>query len=562
MSGKTKIELLSPAKNLTVGKAAIDAGADAVYIGAPRFGARAAAGNSVADIAALCRYAHVFGAKVLVTVNTLMSDSERKAAAQMAWQLYEAGADALIVQDLRLLEENLPPVRLHASTQCDNRAAVDVLAREREGFKRVVLARELTIEEIKAIRAQSGVELEAFVHGALCVSYSGRCYMSEYVCGRSANRGNCAQMCRLKYDLLDRDMNELVHQKHVLSLRDLDRSRQLRELLGAGVTTLKIEGRLKDEAYVRNITAYYRLLLDRLFAEPDSPWQRASMGNIYLDFSPDPEKTFHRSGTDYFLHGRTPDMANWETPKSTGEYVGRVTNIGRNYIETDTNKELHNGDGLCFGDRGFLVNRTERQRIYPNRMPDITIGTALYRNYDILFQQALENSKTCRKLPVSIMLEETEDGFCVSIGSHSRRFVCDKTPAQNAERAEQTVCSQLGKLGDTPYEAAGVSIRWSRPYFLRTSVLNQWRRETLEQMQEDTWANEPAGASETDERINTIPEGAPLMTCRYCILHEMGMCRKQRTGQTAKEPAYLRQSGRLFALHFDCQRCEMQVLPA
>lgn len=474
---KYPITLLAPARDLEVGKAAIDAGADAVYIGAPRFGARQAAGNSIEDLAELVRYAHSFGVQVLVTLNTLLTEEERKEAVAMAWQLYEIGVDALIIQDFALLAENLPPLRLHASTQCDNRTVEDVLDRESRGFKRVVLARELSIEEIRAIRARTTVELEAFVHGALCVSYSGRCYASEVMLGRSANRGCCAQMCRMRYDLLDKNGNEVlddngepIHQRYVLSLQDMDRSLYLRELIEAGVSTFKIEGRLKDKDYVVNVTAYYRQLLDEIIGHQSHVFDRS--------FTPNPEKTFHRGGIDYFLHGRTPNMANWTSPKSTGEYVGRVTSVHPLRVDLVPGITLHNGDGVCYRDKGFSINRVDGNMITPNQRPEsLHVGDALYRNLDTAFQRSL---RVERRIPVDILLEETTLGFRLTIGTHSREFEFDKQPAKNPERALQTIREQLSKLGDSIYEVRSVNIRLSQIYFIPISTLNLWRRETLQ----------------------------------------------------------------------------------
>lgn len=499
------ITLLAPARDLEVGKAAIQAGADAVYIGAPRFGARQAAGNSLDDLTELVRYAHRYGVQVLVTLNTLLTDTERREAVAMAWQLYEIGVDALIIQDFALLCENLPPIRLHASTQCDNRTVEDVLDRERRGFRRVVLARELSIDEIRAIRSQTTVELEAFVHGALCVSYSGRCYASEVLLGRSANRGCCAQMCRMRYDLLDKDGNEIlddhgepIHQRYLLSLQDMDRSLYLRELIDAGVTTFKIEGRLKDKDYVTNIVAYYRGLLDQIQLPTNSPSEsRVGRGStegrptpdrqsFYTTFRPNPEKTFHRGGIDYFLHGRTPHMANWDTPKSTGEYIGEVRSVHPLCVALEDGVTLHNGDGLCYADRGFSINGIEfTQRglsplckITPNQRPEgLHIGDKLYRNLDVEFTRSLHAE---RRIPVDILLEETMLGFRLTIGPHSHEFTYEHEPAKNAERALQTIREQLTKLGDTIYEVRKVDIRLSEPYFIPISVLNQWRRETLQ----------------------------------------------------------------------------------
>ncbi len=544
-SDMTKIELLAPARDLTVGRAAIDSGADAVYIGAPRFGARQAAGNSLEDIRALCDYAHLFEVRVWVTLNTLLTDEEIPEAEALAWQLYEAGIDGLIIQDLRLLTRNLPPIRLHASTQCDNRTVERVQELEALGMKRVVLARELSLSEIKAIREQTNIELEAFIHGALCVSYSGQCYLSEHVCGRSANRGACAQLCRQKYDVLDKDGNILVRNKHILSLHDMNRSDSIAELLAAGVTSLKIEGRLKDASYVRNVVAYYRQLLDRFFA--DNPtYCRASKGVHTWNFTPNPTKTFHRGGIDYFLHGRTSQMANFETPKSTGEYIGKMTERGLRLAE---GIELHNGDGLTYGDTGFY---------WPSKLTDIAPETLLYRNYDKAFQDALEAPNACtRKLPVTILFRETEDGFSLQIGETICSFSYEKQDAKNALRAEQTVREQLSKLGDTPFLAEEVKIEWTKPYFLPISILNDWRRQVVEKsVSHKVVSRESFVLCPSSFVHKTEPA---LMTCRYCLLYEMGYCRK--INRTEQEPAFIRTSSKTFRLVFDCKRCEMSIYP-
>ena len=382
---------MAPARDLEVGKAAIDAGADAVYIGAPEFGARQAASNSIEDIAALVKYAHRFGAQVLVTLNTLLHDDELPRACALAHDLYKVGVDALIIQDLNLLNYDLPPIRLHASTQCDNRTPEQILHLQQLGFRRAVLARELSLQQISninnAILIQNSkfkIELEAFVHGALCVSYSGRCYLSEVLMDRSANRGCCAQLCRQRYDLLDKDGNEIldahgkpIHQRYLLSLQDMDRSLHLAQMIEAGVTTFKIEGRLKDRDYVTNIVAYYRQLLDQIIASNPNLQQASTPSVQTYNFTPNPAKTFHRGQTDYFLHKRTPQMANWDTPKSTGEKIGRVVALRKDAIcvQLQPNITLHNGDGICFEDKGFAINRVEGEWIYPNQMPNIQRGT-------------------------------------------------------------------------------------------------------------------------------------------------------------------------------------------
>lgn len=594
------IELLAPAKDKEVGKIAIDSGADAVYIGAPRFGARQAVGNTIDDIRELADYAHIFGVRVWVTLNTLLCDDELQEAADLAWQLYHAGADGLIIQDMGLLRQDLPPMRLHASTQCNNTTTEKVQWLEQLGLQRVVLARELSLQEIQQIRSHTQIELEAFVHGALCVSYSGQCYLSEAMCGRSANRGCCAQMCRQRYDLLDKDLQEIAHNQYLLSLHDMDRSDCLQELLSAGVTSLKIEGRLKDADYVCNVVAYYRQALDRLFAHPDSPYQRASYGNVYHHFTPCIQKTFHRGKTDCFLHGRTPHLANWQSPKSTGEYIGKVVRVDRNSILLQTRQELHNGDGLCFADKGFAVNRAERLRddlwrVSAHRMPDIPVGEPVCRNIDKHFIDALHSSRSRRKLPVDITLSETPDGFLLQIGKRQMYVRHDKVIAEKKERAYDNIRTQLSKLGDTPYEASSVTLLLKDAYFLPAAQLNEWRRQCLASpMPEKQQCNDIRQRAQScpalpdqphDYRLNILNKAAlafyqqcgvsdaqpafeqthrhdaALMTCRYCILYEMNLCRKQsrKAQQQQTEPAYIRTNGKLFRLHFDCVRCEMRI---
>ena len=588
-----KLTLLAPARDLEVGIAAIQAGADAVYIGAPEFGARQAAGNSLEDIAELVQYAHRFGVQVLVTLNTLLHDDEYPRACALAHELYKVGVDALIIQDLNLLNFDLPPIRLHASTQCDNRTPEQVLHLQQLGFRRVVLARELSLDQIREIHHATQhyttlhnttpcLELEAFVHGALCVSYSGRCYLSEVLMDRSANRGCCAQPCRQRYDLLDKDGNEIldihgkpIHQRYLLSLQDMDRSKHLAEMIEAGVTTFKIEGRLKDRDYVTNIVAYYRQQLDQLI-DSNPMLQHASTPSVYrYDFIPNPAKTFHRGATDYFLHGRTPKMANWDTPKSTGEKIGRVIATRHNAIcvELAHGITLHNGDGICYGDKGFAINRIEGDWIYPSTTLHNTtqryttphlpkVGTTLYRNLDNEFLRSL---KAERRMPVDIRFEVVAKGYRLTIGENSSTFVADHQPATNQERALQTIIQQLSKLGDTDFCAKDIQVyndealcTDSFPYFIPTSQLNQWRREVIA-------SNSPQGvqypiaapaASHSEASYSEAPR--PLMTCKYCILNELGHCRK--INPMPNEPRYLRlQNGTILSLEFDCKNCEMRI---
>ena len=425
------------------------------------------------DLAEVVQYAHTYGVQVLVTLNTLLHEEEYPQAVQMAHDLYRIGVDALIIQDLHLLDFDLPPIRLHASTQCDNRTPEHVAYLRDLGFKRVVLARELSLDEIRVIhQAVPDIELEAFVHGALCVSYSGRCYISEVLANRSANRGACAQFCRMAYDLLDSSMNEVIdeqgqpiHQRYLLSLQDLDRSNYLQELIDAGVTTFKIEGRLKDADYVTNITAYYREKL-------------GPNGAVYTrSFTPNPSKTFHRGATEYFLHGRTRPMANWSTPKSTGEYIGEVLEAQGNTLRVRLEKgiTLHNGDGLTIGTEGFSVNGVEGNLIKINKTLAVSHWPlALYRNNDVEFTKNLHSE---RRIPVDIVFSETENGFTLRIGDHECTFDYVKEPAKNAEKALDTIRTQLSKLGDTPYIARSITLN-TRPYFIPISILNEWRRNT------------------------------------------------------------------------------------
>ena len=582
---------MAPARDLEVGIAAIQAGADAVYIGAPEFGARQAAGNSLEDIAELVQYAHRFGAQVLVTLNTLLYDDEYPRACALAHELYKVGVDALIIQDLNLLHYDLPPIRLHASTQCDNRTPEQVLHLQQLGFRRVVLARELSLQEIKDINnailihnSKFKIELEAFVHGALCVSYSGRCYLSEVLMDRSANRGCCAQLCRQRYDLLDKDSNEIldlygepIHQRYLLSLQDMDRSQHLAQMIEAGVTTFKIEGRLKDRDYVTNIVAYYRQLLDQLIDSNPTLAQSSTPSIYQYNFTPNPAKTFHRGQTDYFLHGRTPNMANWQTPKSTGEKIGKVIATRHNSIcvQLAHGITLHNGDGICYGDKGFAINRIEGDWIYPNNQYPLPnspegvqlpkVGTTLFRNLDNEFLRSLHAE---RRMPINIRFEAVAEGYRLTIGEKTAVFVADHQPATNPERALQTITQQLSKLGDTDFVAHDIQVfayeqpcSDTFPYFIPTSQLNQWRRELIASHSEASISPQgvqypiAAPAASNSEASNSE---APLMTCKYCILYELGHCRK--INPMANEPRYLRlQNGTRLALEFDCKNCEMKI---
>jgi putative protease len=603
---KYSIELLSPAKNLECGIAAVDHGADAVYIGASQFGARAAAGNSIEDITELVKYAHQFRVKVLVALNTVLTDDQLPEAEKLIWEIYNAGADALIIQDMGILKLNLPPIALHASTQTDNRTVDKVRFLQDVGFSRVVLARELTLKQITEISSQTDVELEAFVHGALCVSYSGQCYMSEANCGRSANRGQCAQYCRLPYTLFDADDNILVKNKHLLSLKDLDLSNSLEEMMNAGVMSFKIEGRLKDVDYVKNITAFYRKKLDFIF-EGNTKFHRASSGQTTFYFEPNPEKSFRRGNTDYFLHGRQSDIAQLNTPKSLGEPIGKVTYIGRNFFEVQNGALLNNGDGLCFinkhGDlTGFRVNRVERKQIFPAEMPKITDGVMLYRNQDQAFEKILKGKTSERKIGIEIFFKEIQNGFSIKITDEDGNFSvfeveCDKQPAQKPEAVNENIKNQLSKLGNTIYEARNIDIQIDKLWFFPASQLSEWRRVAIEKLSEIRMNSyireqkkEAKNASYGTTKLTYLEnvtnklseefyhehgveevmpgfevkaqEGVPLMFCKHCIKYNMGWCPKEGYKATFKEPLFLRNNDQEYQLTFNCKACEMHISKA
>jgi len=598
-----KIELLSPAKNLECGLAAINHGADAVYIGASQFGARAAAGNSVEDIATLVQYAHKFRVKVLVALNTILTDDQLPEAEKLIWDIYNAGADALIIQDMGILKLNLPPIALHASTQTDNRTVEKVRFLQDVGFSRVVLARELSLKQITEISTQTDVELEAFVHGALCVSYSGQCYMSQANCERSANRGQCAQYCRLPYHLLGADDTMLVKSKHLLSLKDLDLSDSLEEMMDTGINSFKIEGRLKDADYLKNITAYYRKKLDAIL-DGSTRYQRASAGRTTILFEPNPEKSFRRSNTDYFLHGRKHDIVQQDTPKSLGEPIGKVTYIGRNFFEMQNGTLLNNGDGLCFinkhGDlTGFRVNRVEKKQIFPAEMPKITDGVMLYRNQDQAFEKILKGKTSERRVGVEMLFGETPNGFSIQLTdengiSTTFEAVCDKQPAQKPEVVNDNIKNQLSKLGNTIYEATDIQIQINSPWFFPASQLGEWRRQAVEKLDEvrtASYVREPGHAAKPasfpakqltylgnvtnklseafymEHGVEEVmpgfevkaQEGVPLMFCKHCIKFNMGWCPKEGYKATFKEPLYLRNNDQVYELTFDCKACEMRI---
>ncbi len=606
-----RIELLAPARNIECGIEAIKHGADAVYIGGPSFGARSAAGNSVDDIAQLCKYAHLFGARIYVTLNTILWDDELKQAEQLIWVLYNIGVDALIVQDLSLLRMHLPPIALHASTQMDNCTPEKAQLLEAMGFKQIVLARETSLEQTKKIAQATKLPLEAFVHGALCVSYSGRCYASQHCFKRSANRGCCAQFCRLAFDLLDENGEVLIHNRHLLSLKDMNRTNYLEEMMDAGVRSFKIEGRLKDVDYVKNITAWYRQKIDEVLERRNEDYKRASYGASTLQFTPDANKSFNRGFTDYFLFGRNEQpIHSFNTPKAIGPVVGKVARTEQRtftYSSPSTQTTpIVAGDGLCFIDnednlQGFRVNKVEGDKVFPNRMPLLKRGTLLHRNLDFAFTKVLNKPTAERHLLVDLTLREVEDGYALDMedesGCHiTRRFDYEHTLARSPQR--DAIVKQLSKLGDTPFIVRHIQIETQGERFIPASVLTGWRREVADKLIQNhqTSYEKDRAAQPNDTRITEIlpetltfnanvanqeartfylehgvknvapafelkePQGeAVIMTCRHCIRFALGICLKKTKGGP-KSLALQLPDGRKFPLKFDCKNCEMQVL--
>ena len=611
------LELLAPAKNADFGIAAIDHGADAVYIGGPSFGARSSAGNTVADIERLAAHAHRYHARVLVALNTILRDDELEDARRLAWQVYEAGADALIVQDMGLLELDLPPLQLHASTQTDNRTPEKVRFLQDVGFSQIVLARELSLDEIRRIHAAQKVcpggtpaTLEFFIHGALCVAFSGQCYISHAHTGRSANRGECSQACRLPYTLADPSGGIVAHEKHLLSMKDNDQSANLRELADAGIRSFKIEGRLKDLSYVKNITAHYRQLLDAIIADVNGApqYRRASSGRCSYTFTPRPEKTFNRGATDYFVNDRKADIGAFDTPKFAGEEIGTVGAIGPDWFEIESAATLHNGDGISYFDDhedlvGVRINRVEGKRLFPNDMPEgLAVGKTLYRNRDQEFERALERKSAERKIGVRMEFAETPDGFELRLSDEdgitaSAALPHAKEAAQNAERAAATLREGLGKLGNTIYDADAITPQLSQPWFLPASSINALRRDAVEKLEaarlaayrrpERAIAVSPAptfpetelsylgnvlnakarafyakhGVGRIEEAYESNQEkgAVSLMITKHCLRYSYNLCPKEVKG-IRPDPMTLINGKEKLTLRFDCKKCEMHVI--
>ncbi|OCB68498.1 peptidase U32 [Flavobacterium piscis] len=608
---KKKIEILAPAKDLIGGMAAINSGADAVYIGAPQFGARSNANNSIEDVAALVQYAHLFNAQVFVVMNTILYDNELETCRSMIWELYDIGVDALIIQDMAIMEMDLPPIVLHASTQANNRDADKIKFLKDAGIKRVVLARELNLHQIKTIYDEADVELEFFVTGALCVSFSGNCYMSVANGERSANRGSCAQNCRLPYNLIDGNGETLIKNSHLLSIKDLDISEQIPNLIEAGIVSFKIEGRLKDVVYVKNNVSYLRQKLDSYLEGAGSDkYRKASSGTCTYTFDSSLNRTFNRGYTDYFVNERHSSIGSWESPKSKGQYIGKLIRTVGNAYEIENGELLNNGDGLCFINEnneadGIYVNKAENGKIYPNVLKEVKDGTFIYRNNDAAFIKIVEREDSAvRKLSTTLLLTETETGFeLIATDEDGNVSIVNlehaKEQTKTGESIEENIKTQLAKTGFTPYTANEINIMFSQNWFLPISKINEMRRTVYDQLTEIRLKNykreehqivktshpypetkldfmynvsnkvarkfyERHGVTEIEKafELQWDPGKSRVMTTKYCIKYELKKCpihQKDIVGVKVKEPLVLKQGELEYKLKFNCKPCEMEI---
>ncbi|MEO8253619.1 MAG: U32 family peptidase [Flavobacterium sp.] len=606
---KKKVEILAPAKNLVQGIAAINAGADAVYIGAPLFGARTNATNSVEDIAEMVKYAHLFKAQVFVVINTILYDNELEPCKKLIYQLYAIGVDALIVQDMAIMEMDLPPIVIHASTQANNREPEHVKFLKDIGMQRVVLARELNLDQVRDIAAATDVELEFFVSGALCVSFSGNCYMSIAGGERSANRGSCAQNCRLPYNLIDGNGTTLLTESHLLSIKDLDLSDQLPSLVEAGITSFKIEGRLKDIVYVKNNTSFLRKRLDT-FLENNESFQKASSGRTFYNFEPEMDRSFNRGYTDYFVNQRKEKIGNWESPKSQGQYIGAITEIKANGYVIENHDKLNNGDGLFFINEegvadGVQINIIVNNIVVPNTFKNIAVGTVIYRNSDAEFNRIVEKENAAvRKIGVSLRFSETYDGFELTVVDEDGHksvaaLVTEKELAKSEESVISNITKNLAKTGNTPFIVDDIQVEFTSNWFLPISKVNEVRRIALEQLidirikdyhREEfqiTKSDIPYPTEKLDFTFNVSnklarafykrhgvteiekafelqwdPGKARVMTTKYCVKYELGKCaRFQRAtmGEKVVEPLTLKHGENEYKLKFNCKPCEMEI---
>jgi collagenase-like PrtC family protease len=606
---KKKIEILAPARDLIGGIAAINSGADAVYIGAPQFGARSNANNSIEDVAELVKYAHLFNAQVFVVMNTILYDNELETCRAMIWELYDIGVDALIIQDMAIMEMDLPPIVLHASTQANNRDADKIKFLKDAGIKRVVLARELNLHQIKTIYDEADVELEFFVTGALCVSFSGNCYMSVANGERSANRGSCAQNCRLPYNLIDGNGDTLIRNSHLLSIKDLDVSDQIPNLIEAGIVSFKIEGRLKDVAYVKNNVSYLRQKLDS-YLEGSDKYIKASSGKCTYTFDSTLSRTFNRGYTDYFVNERHSSIGSWESPKSKGQYIGKLIRTIGNAYEIENGELLNNGDGLCFINEnneadGIYVNKAENGKVYPNVLKEIKDGTFIYRNNDAAFIKIVEREDSAiRKIGTTLLLTENKNGFELIATDEDGNISTvklehPKEQTKTGESIEENIKVQLAKTGFTPYSADEINVMFSQNWFLPISKINEMRRNVFEQLSEIRLANyvreehqlvktshpypetkldfmynvsnktarkfyERHGVTEIEKafELQWDPGKSRVMTTKYCIKYELKKCpihQKDIVGVKVKEPLVLKQGELEYKLKFNCKPCEMEI---
>ena len=606
---KKKIEILSPAKNLIQGMAAINAGADAVYIGAPQFGARSNATNSVEDIAELVKYAHLFKAQVFVVINTILYDDELADCKKLIYELYDIGVDALIVQDMAIMEMDLPPIVIHASTQANNRDPQHVKFLKDAGMKRVVLARELNLDQIRDISKATDVELEFFVSGALCVSFSGNCYMSVANGERSANRGSCAQNCRLPYNLVDGTGKTLISNSHLLSIKDLDLSDQLPNLIEAGITSFKIEGRLKDIVYVKNNTSFLRKKLDA-FLENNDKYQKASSGKTFYNFEAEMDRSFNRGYTNYFVNKRTEKIGSWESPKSQGQLIGKLLEVKNNGYIIENSEKLNNGDGLYFINEegladGMQINTIENNIVFPNGFKPVKPGTLIFRNSDSTFNKLVEREDSAiRKISVKLIFSETKDGFelkAIDEDGHESKVAIqsEKEVAKNENNFESNIKKNLSKTGNTPFIVDEIDIQFSGNWFLPISKINEIRRATLEQLIDTRIreyhreefqikkTNHPYPVSKLDFTYNVAnqmarnfykrhgvteiekafelqwdPGKSRVMTTKYCVKYELGKCaryQRETMGEKVVEPLVLKHGENEYKLKFNCKPCEMEI---
>ena len=624
MIQKRRIELLAPAKDIETARAALLHGADAIYIGAPRFGARAAAGVSLEDLSILCREAHFYNVRVYVTLNTIIYDDELEEVQSLIWDIYHAGADAIIIQDMGITMMDLPPIPLHSSTQCDTVNPEDAQLLEALGFEQIVLARELNVEQIRQIKAVTTKSLEVFIHGALCVSYSGRCYISQTFTKRSANRGECSQQCRMSYDLRDSRGKLIREQEHLLSPKDLNRSNLIEELLEAGASSFKIEGRLKSVSYVKNITAFYRQCIDEVISKYPDKYERASSGTTTISFSPNPSKSFNRGFTDYQFHLPTPEkpkahVVNVHSPKSQGEYLGLLGKSNPKSWNIKTSLELSNGDGLLFitpegNSGGININKSLGDgQVIPARPLQIPQGSKIFRNYDQAWERTMSGKTAQRKLPISIHLEIESSALKLSLA----RLDCPTIqvnqvldiilePAKRFDR--ERLLSELSKMGDTPFEALDVQLSDDgTEYFIPLSILGQLRRDAVSALIDrcvskakpdrsiltpkmknlnrailpkrkkfvaDYRANisnklarvhyQAMGYVEPSPAYELQEDNSALLMCtKHCIKHELGYCTRENKGTMPyAEPLYLIQGDNKIRLVFDCAACEMHLIKA